>query len=341
MPNAWFRMYAEFADDPKVQMMSEAMQRRLAMLFCDHCKEERLTDTQRAFKWRISMQDLAETKALFLENWFIDEDWMLANWYKRQYLASTGADGIALRRRGYVYYVADSSQIKIGFSSNPWARLSELRVAIPGAELLAVESGDQGLEHKRHEQFAAIRVNREWFKKDNILTAFVATLRNGSVVATTDTEQNRTEQTQKKTSTAASAVVEEKVVFDLPLADKSVYGVPEYLFNEYKIAYPGVIVMSEFSKMRTWLISNPRNMKTRSGMPKFMNSWLSRAQNSAPIRKGGNSNAPLLNGKGDHNLELYQNFDREEEYRGGALEDGNLPVYEGRPDDIRVIRGGS
>ena len=30
----WMRLYAEFATDPKVQMMSEAMQRRHVMLFC-------------------------------------------------------------------------------------------------------------------------------------------------------------------------------------------------------------------------------------------------------------------------------------------------------------------
>ena len=33
----WFRMYAEFATDPKVQMMPEAMQRRLVMLLCLQC----------------------------------------------------------------------------------------------------------------------------------------------------------------------------------------------------------------------------------------------------------------------------------------------------------------
>ena len=39
MANPWFRMYAEFATDPKVQSMSEAMQRRLTMLLCLRCSD--------------------------------------------------------------------------------------------------------------------------------------------------------------------------------------------------------------------------------------------------------------------------------------------------------------
>ena len=39
MANPWFRMYSEFATDPKVQSMSEAMQRRLMMLFCLRCSD--------------------------------------------------------------------------------------------------------------------------------------------------------------------------------------------------------------------------------------------------------------------------------------------------------------
>ena len=101
MPNAWFRMYAEFADDPKVQMMSEAMQRRLTMLFCLRClgkPVETFRETEIAFKWRISMQDLAETKELFLENGFIDEKWNVLNWNKRQYVSDSSTERVRQHR---------------------------------------------------------------------------------------------------------------------------------------------------------------------------------------------------------------------------------------------------
>jgi hypothetical protein len=94
MPLPWFRLYHEFADDPKVQSMSEPMQRRLVMLFCSRCKEETLPETLRAFHWRIGMAELAETKALFIANGFIDEDWNLLNWKRRQFLSDSSTERV-------------------------------------------------------------------------------------------------------------------------------------------------------------------------------------------------------------------------------------------------------
>jgi hypothetical protein len=97
--NPWFRLYSEFADDPKVQMMSEELQRRLVMLFCSRCKEETLHETERAFHWRISTEDLLKTKAIFLEKGFIDDDWNLINWNRRQFLSDSSTDRVRRHRQ--------------------------------------------------------------------------------------------------------------------------------------------------------------------------------------------------------------------------------------------------
>jgi hypothetical protein len=93
-------MYSEFCDDPKVQMMSEAMQRRLIMLLCERCKEETLHETERAFHWRISETDLTQTRVLFIEKGFIDENWNLLNWNRRQFLSDSSTDRVRKHRRG-------------------------------------------------------------------------------------------------------------------------------------------------------------------------------------------------------------------------------------------------
>jgi hypothetical protein len=87
-------MYHEFADDPKVQMMPEHMQRRLVMLFCFRCKDATLHEAHLAFYLRISATELAETKALFLENGFIGEDWELVNWNSRQFVSDSSAERV-------------------------------------------------------------------------------------------------------------------------------------------------------------------------------------------------------------------------------------------------------
>ena len=96
MANPWFRLYSEFADDPKVQIMPETMQRRLLMLFCHRCKCGDVTvtfrDAEMAFHWRITTQEMAETKALFITQGFIDEEWNVLNWDERQYKSDTSKE---------------------------------------------------------------------------------------------------------------------------------------------------------------------------------------------------------------------------------------------------------
>lgn len=96
----WFRMYSEFASDPKVQSMSEAMQRRLMMLLCLRCSNTLVTlqDDEIAFALRISNDELAETKTLFLRKGFVDEAWEIANWDKRQFVSDSSAARVAKHR---------------------------------------------------------------------------------------------------------------------------------------------------------------------------------------------------------------------------------------------------
>ncbi|EED68359.1 hypothetical protein SR914_25440 [Comamonas testosteroni] len=103
MANPWLRLYAEFAHDPKVQMMSEAMQRRYIMLMCMRCSNDLVTlhDDEVTFHLRISEQDWAETKALFIKKGFIDSKLNLLNWEKRQFKidsSSSSAERVAKHR---------------------------------------------------------------------------------------------------------------------------------------------------------------------------------------------------------------------------------------------------
>jgi hypothetical protein len=93
MANPWFRLYSEFAHDPKIQMLSEAMQRRYVMLLCLRCSEtlETLHETEIAFQLRLSEAELLETKQLFINKNFIDKHWKLLNWDKRQFVSDSSS----------------------------------------------------------------------------------------------------------------------------------------------------------------------------------------------------------------------------------------------------------
>lgn len=99
MSNPWFRMYAEFATDPKVQMMSEANQRRLTMLFCFRCNGDvTLHDDEVTFLLRVTSEEWQVTKALFIEKGFIDKHNNLLNWDKRQFASDSSKNRVAAYR---------------------------------------------------------------------------------------------------------------------------------------------------------------------------------------------------------------------------------------------------
>ncbi|HVM93468.1 MAG TPA: hypothetical protein VMT67_11685 [Terriglobales bacterium] len=96
----WFRLYHEFATDPKVQSMSEAMQRRLIMLMCFRCSNtlETLQEQDICFALRIDETQLAETKALFMQKKFIGERWEILQWDKRQKPSDSSTERVRKHR---------------------------------------------------------------------------------------------------------------------------------------------------------------------------------------------------------------------------------------------------
>lgn len=99
MSNQWFRMYSEFAHDPKVQMLSEAMQRRFIMLLCARCNDsETLQDHEVTFLLRITEEEWLETKRVFLAKKFIDDNNNILNWEKRQYRSDSSSERVKRHR---------------------------------------------------------------------------------------------------------------------------------------------------------------------------------------------------------------------------------------------------
>jgi len=100
MANPWFRMYSEFATDPKVQMLSEVEQRRFVMLLCLRCSNDDVTlhETEVAFQLRISNEEMAATKALLIDRGLVDEDLRPVAWEKRQYVSDSSAARVAAHR---------------------------------------------------------------------------------------------------------------------------------------------------------------------------------------------------------------------------------------------------
>ncbi len=87
-------------------------------------------------------------------------------------------------------------------------------------------------------------------------------------------------------------------VLTLPLNDGSEYPVTQAEADEYAALYPAVDILQELRAMRGWCLNNERRQKTRSGIRRFINSWMARAQDQggvqAPPGRTGHPDNPYL-----------------------------------------------
>jgi predicted phage replisome organizer len=112
-------------------------------------------------------------------------------------------------------------------------------------------------------------------------------------------EEKKREDTKNPSDSCAepekpASTPQEPTVFTLPLNDGTEHRVTQADFDKYESLYPAVDVMQELRKMAGWLDGNPKNRKTKSGIRRFINSWLARAQDqgNAKKRKGSGGSGP-------------------------------------------------
>ncbi len=70
----------------------------------------------------------------------------------------------------------------------------------------------------------------------------------------------------------------EPIFITLTLNNKSEHSINEKDLISWKELYPAVNIEQELRNMKGWLTSNPKKRKTKQGIQRFINSWLSREQ---------------------------------------------------------------
>lgn len=84
----------------------------------------------------------------------------------------------------------------------------------------------------------------------------------------------------------------EPAVITLILNDKSQFPVTETDIRNWQELYPAVNILQELRNMKGWLDANPAKRKTKAGIRRFINGWLSREQDKyhpetvVPVQSG-------------------------------------------------------
>lgn len=147
----------------------------------------------------------------------------------------------------------------------------------------------------------------------------------------TDTETDK-EKRLLKPSTKVSA---QSDLFDhsepqadveaIPLNDGSEWRPTQAEYEEYCRLYPAVDVKSEIAGMRAWSLSNPKNKKTKNGVKRFLNGWLSKEQNKPHRGRDKPSGSAYLD-RIDHRLDIVDQWGEAVGAYGGGQDDGST-VY--------------
>lgn len=103
----------------------------------------------------------------------------------------------------------------------------------------------------------------------------------------TDTDIENTED-----ACAEPETVSAPPIISIILNDKSFFDVSPEDYNRWCELYPAVNVMQELRKMSSWSTDNPKRRKTKSGIRRFINAWLSKEQDkSGQYRYQGNGSS--------------------------------------------------
>lgn len=92
-----------------------------------------------------------------------------------------------------------------------------------------------------------------------------------------DKDKNRID----KVNSSISSCAEKLSGISIILNDGTEFEISEDYIEKMKPLFPGVNVRAEMRKMSAWCINNPSRRKTKRGVTRFINSWLSSAQKEA------------------------------------------------------------
>jgi len=77
----------------------------------------------------------------------------------------------------------------------------------------------------------------------------------------------------------------QKPALSIILKNESEYPIFQTDIDTYQEFYPNINILTELTKCRAWNYSNPQKRKTKVGMKRHINGWLSRASGDAPPKQ--------------------------------------------------------
>jgi len=105
-------------------------------------------------------------------------------------------------------------------------------------------------------------------------------------LAYTDTDTDTDTEVLIAQSDDTHGVSEDEIFLTISLNDNSEYPITKTQVKEFQKLYPSVVIEQAFRDIKGWNLSNPGRRKTKSGILRHINSWLSKEQNKGRVTNG-------------------------------------------------------
>lgn len=246
-------------------------------------------------KWIKITTDIFDNRKIRQIEALPDGDTIIVIWVKLICLAGSINDG------GYVYFTKEIPYTDQTLSTQFNRPLHTIQLALQTFrqfnmieivdDILKISNWEKyqnvdGMEKIKEQTRLRVQKHREKQKQIecNVTRNVTVTQRNAiDIDIEEDIDKNKNKKKNINTSTSSDEKNRSQPstvpsVIELILNDKSLFPVHQEDIDLWTELYPSVDIMQELRKMKGWLDSNPTKRKTKNGIKRFINSWLSREQ---------------------------------------------------------------
>lgn len=170
-----------------------------------------------------------------------------------------------------------------------WAKHQRIRDAKPKFPAPPSEEPQAEAENESPLDFAATRGNSRQLAANRGESPQLAALIQSNPI-------------QSNPTISATSAENEETEIELVLNTGALYPISKEKADRWRELYPSVDVSQELRNMAAWLESNPTKRKTKNGILRFCNGWLSREQDKK--QEGGSCSQDSKN-KGDSSAQEY------------------------------------
>lgn len=140
---------------------------------------------------------------------------------------------------------------------------------------------------KANEKRDKLRANalKRWHANDDTNAMQLHSKSNADLMPLKERKEKESKVNKNKEYIRDSAEAASPNIISLILNDKTEYSITQTQIDGWVQLYPAVDILQELRKMKGWLDANPSKRKTKRGILRFVNNWLSREQDRGGHQK--------------------------------------------------------